>query len=60
MVDIDDYRTQLTCGLSESWKIAAEQVKTAQLQQKKYYDLKSKQKEISVGDRVTIQGVEAS
>ena len=57
MVDIDDYRTQLTCGLSEDWKIAAEQVKTAQLQ---YYDQKSKQKEISVGDRVMIQGVEAS
>ena len=54
MVDIDDYRTQLTCGLSECWKIAAEQVKTAQLHQKKYYDRKSKQKEISVGDRVMI------
>ena len=49
MVDVDDHRTQLTCGLSECWKIAAEHVKSAQSRQKKYYDRKSKQKGISVG-----------
>ena len=54
MVDVEDYRTQLTCGLSESWKIAAEQIKSAQSRQKKYYDRGSKQKDISVGDRVMI------
>ena len=54
MVDVDNYRTQLTCGLSECWKIAAEHVKSAQSRQKKYYDRKSKQKEVSVGDRVMI------
>ena len=35
MVDVEDYRTQLTCV-------------------KKYYDCGSKQKDISVGDRVMI------
>ena len=35
MVDVDDYRIQLTCGLSECWEKAAEQVKMAQLHQKK-------------------------
>ena len=54
MVDVDNYRTQLTCGLSECWKIAAEHVKSAQSRQKKYYDHKLKQKEVSVGDRVMI------
>ena len=50
MVDIDDYRIHLTCGLSECWKIASENVKIAQSRQKKFYDRNAKQKSISVGD----------
>ena len=54
MVDVDNNCAQLTCGLSECWKIAAEHVKSVQSRQKKYYDRKSKQKEITVGDQVMI------
>ena len=55
MVDVDDYRTHLTCGLSECWRIASENVKIAQSRQKKFYDRNAKQKSILVGDRVTPQ-----
>ena len=53
-VDIDDYKSELVYGLSESWKIAQEQIKKAQKRQKRQYDHRARPKDIRVGDRVMV------
>ena len=53
-VDIDDYKSELVYGLSESWKIAREQIKKAQKRQKRQYDRRARPKDIRVGDRVMV------
>ena len=38
LVDVDDYKTELMVGLTESWKHARQCIGQAQAKQKKYYD----------------------
>ena len=54
LVDIEDYRTELTVGLTESWKQAKQNVCKAQTKQKKYYDHRSKEIDFKVGERVMV------
>ena len=54
LVDIEDYRTELTVGLTESWKQAKQNVCKAQTKQKKYYDHHSKENEFNIGERVMV------
>ena len=54
LVDIEDYRTELTVGLTESWKQAKQNVCKAQTKQKKYYDHHSKEIEFKIGERVMV------
>ena len=53
-IDLDDYKSELVKGLSDAWKIAAENIEAAQAHQKSVYDRKSKNVDYKVGDRVMI------
>ena len=53
-VDLEDYRTELTTGLSEAWTTAQQQVKAAQAKQKYQYDKRSKESKYQPGDRVMV------
>ena len=54
MVDIDDYKTELVTGLTDEWKLAGEHIKEAQKRQKHQYDRRSKELDLTIGDRVMI------
>ena len=54
LIDLDDYRTELIVGLSESWKQAKQNVCKAQAKQKKYYDHHSKEMDFKIEDRVMV------
>ena len=54
LINLDDYRTELTVGLTESWKQAKQNVCKAQAKQKKYYDHRSKEIDFKIGDRVMV------
>ena len=51
-VDLDDYKTELTDGLTTAWNVAQDQIRKSQQRQKKYYDRSAGRTKISVGDRV--------
>ena len=53
-VDLDDYKRELTLGLSQAWELAQNNIKRAQAQQKCQYDKKTAPVEVKVGDRVMI------
>ena len=53
-VDIDDYKRELTLGLSQAWKLAHNNIQRAQGQQKKQYDRKSRPANLGVGERVMV------
>ena len=48
-VDIEDYRTELTTGLTEAWELARSHVKKAQKRQKKTNDRRAKPSKCAVG-----------
>ena len=50
-VDLDDYKTELTRGLSSAWKWARQAVARAKKTQKKNFDRKAKEVTYSPGDR---------
>ena len=54
VVDVDDYKTAMTIALSEAWKTAQENIKSAQEKQKRNYDRHSKESHYEVGDRVMV------
>ena len=56
MVDIDDYKSELTSNLSDAWAMATANfnIKEAQAHQKHHYDKKSKASKLSVGDGVMV------
>ena len=54
VIDVDDYKTAMTIALSEAWKTAQENIKSAQKKQKRYYDRHSKESQYQVGDRVMV------
>ena len=49
---MDDYKTELTDGLTTAWNLAQDQIRKSQQRQKKYYDQSAGRTKISVGDRV--------
>ena len=51
-VDLDDYKTELTDGLTTAWNLAQEQIRKSQQRQKKYYDRSAGRTKIGVGDCV--------
>ena len=53
-VEIDDYKSEFTVGLTEAWKLAREHVLKAQRHQKKFHDRHSRMTSCRVGDRVFV------
>ena len=51
---MDDYKTAMTISLSEAWKTAQENIKSAQVKQKQNYDRHSKEIQYEIGDRVMV------
>jgi len=56
MVDLNDYKTELTTGMASAWKLAQENIATAQQRQKATYDRKAKEPTLS---RTTCDGAYA-
>ena len=54
VIDTDDYKTALTIGMSEAWKAAQENIKSAQQKQKHNYDRHTKEIHYEIGDRVMV------
>jgi len=54
MVDLDDFKTELTTGMASAWKLAQESIATAQQRQKANYDRKAKEPTLTVGQRVMV------
>ena len=54
MVDLDDYKTELTTGLASAWKIAGENITVAQTRQKANYDRTTKEPNMTFGQRVLV------
>ena len=54
MVDMDDYKTELTTGLNSAWKLAQENISVAQGRQKRTYDHTAKEPTLEVGQRVMV------
>ena len=54
LVDLDDYKSELVRGLSDTWNIAKEHIQSAQNHQKVTYDRHTKQPCYQVGDRVMV------
>ena len=54
MVDLDDYKTELTTGLASAWKLAQENIVEAQQRQKITYDKSAKEPTLTVGQRVMV------
>lgn len=53
-VEIDEYKSELTVGLTEAWKLAREHVLKAQRHQKKFHDRHSRMTSCRVGDRIFV------
>ena len=53
-VDIDDFKTDLVCNLSDAWELARQNICQAQKKQKQHYDQKARMREYHVGDRVFV------
>ena len=53
-VDIDDFKTDLVCNLSDAWSLAQQNINQAQKKQKTHYDRKAKSRKYCVGDRVFV------
>ena len=51
MVDLQDYRTELTTSLSDAWLVAKE---NAQAKEKQRYDMHTKESLVKAGDRVMV------
>lgn len=54
MVDLEDYKSELTNNLSDAWAIARANIQEAQACQKRQYDKHSKEPTLSIGDRVMV------
>ena len=54
MVDLDDYKTELTTGLASAWKIAGENIAVAQTRQKANFDRTTKEPKVTIGQRVLV------
>ena len=53
-VDIDDFKTDLVCNLSEAWELARQNISQSQKKQKQHYDKGARLKDYHVGDTVFV------
>ena len=53
-VELDDYKSELTVGLTDAWDLAREQVQKAQRRQKHQHDRHARDPGFSIGDRVFV------
>ena len=53
-VDLDDYKSELVTCLVKAHECAREQIKKAQVRQKKFYDVHAKEPSYKVGERVMV------
>ena len=53
-VDVEDYRLELTHGLTTAWKLARQKIGKAQVRQKECYDRQAKEPRYKVGGRVMV------
>ena len=53
-VDLDDYRSELVTCLVKAHECAREQIKKAQVRQKKFYDVHAKEPSYKVGERIMV------
>ena len=53
-VDLDDYKSELVTCLVKAHEDAREQIKKAQVRQKKFYDMHAKEPAYKVGERVMV------
>ena len=53
-VDIDDFKTDLVCNLSEAWELARQNISQSLKKQKQHYDKGARLKDYHVGDRVFV------
>ena len=49
-VDIDDFKTDLVCNLSEAWELARQNISQSQKKQKQHYDKGARLKDYHVGE----------
>ena len=54
IVDLDDYKVELTRGLASAWKVARSEVSKAQVRQKRSYDRKATSRNYQEGGRVMV------
>ena len=54
IVDIRDYKEDMTERLSTAWQLAQMQIERAQLRQKEFHDKRANQPVIQIGDRVFV------
>ena len=53
-VNLEDYCDELVANLSDAWKMAHDNIKSAQKKQKQQYDKRSVESKLRVGDRVIV------
>lgn len=54
MVDLEDYKSELTSNLSDAWAVARTNIQEAQAHQKRQYDKHSKESTLSIGNKVMV------
>ena len=52
--DIDDFKTDLVCNISEAWELARHNISQSQKKKKQHYDKGTKPKDYHVGVRVFV------
>ena len=53
-IDVDTYKGEMALKFDEAWGLAQENIRTAQRQQKAYYDRQSRPPSFNIGDRSSI------
>ena len=53
-VDVTDYKTEFVSNLTNSWKLAKENITVSQSRQKKQHDKHARQHQFKTGDRIMI------
>ena len=54
MMNLNDYKAELTTRFADAWKLAQEQIKKSQASQKLHYDASANEPNIREGDRVYV------
>jgi len=54
LISVEDYKTELSMGLTEAWKQARHSIKRAQARQKSYYNRQARATDYQPGGRVMV------